>query len=97
MDDETKDRMDGVETVNWSAVLRRRIEDVLAEHELDDSDRDLARAVMLTERVYGSVSPEDIDKSGWDSAERIRYDRERTFTERRATDVNENTSEHSKP
>lgn len=93
VDDETKERMEGLETVNWSAVLRGRIEEVLTEHGPGSADRDLARAVLLTERVYRSVPPEDVGE--WDSADQIRRDRERTFAQRRATDINESENSES--
>lgn len=93
VDDETKERMEGLETVNWSAVLRGRIEEVLTEHESGSADRDLARAVLITERVYRSVAPEDTGE--WDSAEQIRRDRERTFAQRRTTDINESENSES--
>lgn len=93
VDDEMKQRMDELEAVNWSAVLRTHIEQVLNEYDINN--RDLARAVLLTEQVYGSVLPEDINE--WDSADHIRQDRERTFTQRRAAELidSENESEDS--
>jgi hypothetical protein len=95
VDEDTKERMDGIEAVNWSAVLRGRIEDVLTEHEASATDHDLARAVLLTERIYKSVSPEDINANEWDSAEFIRRDRERTFSQRRGAEVDESHTEQS--
>lgn len=53
--DELKERMDEHPTVNWSAVLR---EQIAAELEAMES-RDLARAVLVSERLSNSVDLAD--------------------------------------
>jgi len=67
--DEVKRRMERLKHVNWSEVIRRAIMEVLEAEE----GRKLARAVLLNERVR--------KKGGerWDSAEIIRYWRERRY------------------
>lgn len=60
VDEETKRRMDEL-NVNWSAVLREHIDERLEESD----NRDLAQAVLLTERTRRSVDD-------WDSTDEIR-------------------------
>ena len=60
VDEEIKAEMDQL-NVNWSALLRERIEEVLDA----EQDRDLASAVVRTEQVRRSAE-------GWDSTEEIR-------------------------
>lgn len=60
VDEETKRRMDEL-NVNWSAILREHIDDRLEKSE----DRDLAQAVLLTERTRRSVDD-------WTSTDEIR-------------------------
>lgn len=78
VDEETKAAMDERETVNWSAVLRRSIEAELA----DDHERDLARAVLLTERVRNSISADEATES--DTTDSIRRFRDMSTEERRS-------------
>lgn len=49
--DEVKARMDEHEEINWSAVIRRRIEEELVELE----GRSLAHAVATSERLSGEI------------------------------------------
>jgi len=54
--DELIERMDDHPEINWSAVIRQHIVD-----ELDtQADRDLAKAVLASERVSQSVSREAV-------------------------------------
>lgn len=80
VDEETKEQMDEYETVNWSAALREKIDDVLTE----EQNPNLARAVMLNERVYRAtkdrmneeeVAPENV-RTG---AEIVREWRDRRY------------------
>lgn len=66
VDDETKDQMEEYPEINWSAVLRERISEVLEKQE----DRDLAQAVLLSERISQSIDPDDA--ADWDSTAEIR-------------------------
>lgn len=69
VDEETKRKMDRLRHVNWSGVLREAIQTKLEQ----EKGRDLAKAVILNERVK-RAAPE-----GWDSAEAIRFWRERRY------------------
>ena len=69
VDEDTKRKMDRLGHVNWSGVLREAIQKKLEQ----ESSRDLAKAVVLNERVKRDA-PE-----GWDSAEAIRFWRERRY------------------
>ena len=60
--DELKERMDDHPEINWSAVIRQHIVDELE----TQANRDLAKAVLASERVSQSVSREavaDLDTS----------------------------------
>lgn len=71
--DELKARMDEHPTVNWSAVLREHIAAELEEME----SRDLARAVLVSERLSNSVEPGDARAA--DAAATVREWRERRY------------------
>ena len=59
---ETKQRMDEKTWINWSEVLRQAIHEKLS----DESKRDLARAVLINEKLRRKAHP------GWSSAEFIK-------------------------
>ncbi len=69
VDDETKKKMSQMHHVNWSSVLREAIDKKIRE----ESNRDLARAVILTDKVRKKAP------SGWNSTEVIRYWREHRY------------------
>ncbi len=67
--DELKRRMDRLKHINWSEIIRKAIAKTLEEEE----GRNLARAVLLNEKVR-KRAPE-----GWSSVEVIRYWREHRY------------------
>ena len=69
VDDETKKKMAQMRHVNWSSVLREAIDKKIRE----ESNRDLARAVLITDNVRKKAPP------GWNSTEVIRYWREHRY------------------
>ena len=74
VDEETKKRMNRLRHVNWSGVLRDAIDRKLNE----ESSRDLAQAVLLTDKVRKKAPP------GWNSTEVIRYWREHHYGRNRS-------------
>ncbi|MEM4780271.1 MAG: hypothetical protein QXG03_01705 [Halalkalicoccus sp.] len=64
--DRMKEKMDQFPEVNWSAVLRNQLEAELDRRE----GRDIARAVLVSERLSNSVDPDSLGE--YDSAETIR-------------------------
>lgn len=52
--EELKNRMDEHPEINWSAVLREQITDELDKRR----ERDLAQAVLTTDRLSGAIDPE---------------------------------------
>ena len=71
IDDKLKKEMDKLKHINWSEVIRQAIMAKLR----DETNRNLAKAVLLTERVR-KKAPE-----GWDTTEIIRHWREHRFGE----------------
>lgn len=69
VDNETKKKMSQIRNVNWSSVLRDAIDKKIKE----ESNRDLARAVLLTDKVRKKAP------STWNSVETIRYWREHRY------------------
>lgn len=54
--DDLKRRMEELDAVNWSAVIREHIRDELGERE----ERSLARAVAASERLSAAIDPADV-------------------------------------
>jgi len=73
VDNETKKKMIRMRHVNWSSVLRDAIDEKLAE----ESNRDLARAILTTDKLRKKAPP------GWDTVEVIRSWRERRYGKNR--------------
>lgn len=73
--DELKEAMAEHDEINWSAVLRRHLEEELSEL----SDRNLAHAVATSERLSGSIDAEAVATEN--SAEIIRSFRDRRYGE----------------
>jgi len=71
IDDKLKKEMDKLKHINWSEVIRQAIVSKLR----DENNRNLAKAVLLTERVRKKAS------DGWDTTEIIRHWREYRFRE----------------
>ncbi|MBS7247075.1 MAG: DUF6290 family protein [Candidatus Jordarchaeales archaeon] len=69
--DDVKKRMERLKHINWSEVIRKAIMEVLEEEE----ERNLARAVLLNEKVRKKAPRE------WNSVEVIRYWREHRYGE----------------
>jgi hypothetical protein len=69
VDEETKKKMSRMRQVNWSSVLREAINRKIRE----ESNRDLARAVLVTDKVRKKAPP------NWSSTEVIRYWREHRY------------------
>jgi Arc/MetJ-type ribon-helix-helix transcriptional regulator len=69
VDDETKGKMDRLERVNWSRVLRAHIQEVLDR----ESRKNRMEALRIMERI-STHSP-----SGWDSTSFIRRMRESRY------------------
>jgi len=69
--EETKRRMEKLRHINWSEVIRKAILKVIEEEE----DRNLARAVLITEKVRKKAP------KGWDSSQIIRYWRDSRYGE----------------
>lgn len=74
--EELKARMDEHAEINWSAVLRERIADELEKRR----ERDLAQAVLTSERLSGTIDPEAVREQ--DSTRTIREWRERRYGSR---------------
>lgn len=70
--DETKRRMNEHDDINWSAVLRRKLEETLEERDR----RDLGQAVAVTERVFHSIDSDLVQE--YDSTDIIRQYRDRS-------------------
>jgi len=68
--DRVKAKMEQFPEVNWSAVLRDRLEAELDQRE----GRDIARAVLVSEQLSNSVDPDSL--GAYDSTETIRTDRD---------------------
>ena len=66
VDDETKQRMERLERVNWSEVLRERIFEILDR----EARKNRMEALRSMERLYRKAEP------GWDSTAFIRRMRE---------------------
>lgn len=64
--DRMKARMDQFPEVNWSAVLRNRLEEELDQRE----GRNIARAVLVSEQLSNGVDTDSLGE--YDSAETIR-------------------------
>lgn len=73
VDEDLKRRMDRHREINWSAELRQHIDSVLTEK----NERDLARAVLISERLSHAVDPEEVQDH--DSTEMIREWRESRY------------------
>lgn len=69
--DDLKERMDELDDVNWSAVIRAHIREELDER----GERGLAKAVATSERLSAAIDPDDVEDL--DSSERIRAWRDR--------------------
>lgn len=71
--DELKERMEALETVNWSAVIREHIREELEARE----ERSLAKAVAKSERLSATVDPDEV--ADVNTAEVIREWRDRRY------------------
>lgn len=71
--DELKERMEALQSVNWSAVIRAHIRDELDQRE----ERTLAKAVAASERLSAAIDPSEVEDVN--SAERVREWRERRY------------------
>lgn|GEM_PF-226780 len=69
VDEETKRRMERLESVNWSEVLRERISEVLER----ETRKNRMEALRIMERLYRKPHP------GWDSTRFIREMRESRY------------------
>lgn len=74
--DELKARMEEYEEVNWSAIIRERLEESLAEIERES----VASAVATSERLSRGTDADAVEER--DSAELIREFRERRYGDR---------------
>lgn len=78
--DELKERMDELDEINWSAVLREHIKGVLDNRR----DRDLAHAVLTSERLSQDIDPSTVTEQ--DTTEVIRQWRSNRFGPGRGDD-----------
>lgn len=69
VDDETKEKMDRLESINWSQVLRARIFEILDR----ESRKNRMEALRIMERLSTKSPP------GWDSTAFIRQMRESRY------------------
>lgn len=73
VDESTKERMDRLEGINWSKVLRERIYEVLDR----EARKNRMEALRSMERLYRKARP------GWDSTAFIRAMRDTRYGPRR--------------
>lgn len=73
VDDETKARMDRIQGINWSEVVRERIEEVLDR----EARKNRIEALKIMERLSRKSPP------GWDSTAFIRRMRDTRYGPRR--------------